>query len=548
MNVKGLIKGAWSNGIAKKLLILLVLSLIIFVIGVMIGSWVLGEKSLGWKGFLSGYVVFAVLFISVMINVFKNTSESMREGKKHVDVRGHVLVLGAGHQLKSILRALKGDKRPIVVMSRRDIDGHFIHYKKDYENEDDLLYAGALLADMILVIGEDGPERDSRNLHCVEVLRSISEKAMRDIHCHLLLSNPSTSEILWYLKAPEQNKGHLLVDVFNEYEFMSEQLLVGTDFLPTIREAENERLHVVLLGTGPIAQAVAFAVANVCHYPNFKRTNLKTCITFVDEDCEKWVDRLVVSRMGLFRLSKYTYVDANGNKVSHDPETNRGDYLDVEWNFVDAYCEADLARNFIAAVAASPKERLVVCICKEDASKAISTLVHLPRAVYDNADIAVYWREANDDIIKRINESGMYGYVRIMGDIDEMKEFVRSKRVERGQRANYVRERHLNPETRDTEEKMWYRLSEADKTAAIYCANALPLRKRCFEITDDDSLLRDAEHRRWMMSMLLMGYRSGPTDERTFTRHDIIPFDRLPEELKTKDSYILENAEYIMNG
>ena len=77
-------------------------------------------------------------------------------------------------------------------------------------------------------------------------------------------------------------------------------------------------------------------------------------------------------------------------------------------------------------------------------------------------------------------------------------------------------------------------------TAAIYCANALPLRKRCFEITDDDSLLRDAEHRRWMMSMLLMGYRSGPTDERTFTRHDIIPFDRLPEELKMKDSYILE--------
>ena len=96
MNVKGIIKGAWSNGLAKKILILLGLSLIIFVIGVFLGSWVLGEKSLGWKGFLSGYVVFAVLFISVMINVIKNTSESMREGKKHVDVRGHVLVYLAG--------------------------------------------------------------------------------------------------------------------------------------------------------------------------------------------------------------------------------------------------------------------------------------------------------------------------------------------------------------------------------------------------------------------------------------------------------------------
>ena len=55
MNYNGLIKGAWSNGIAKKLLILLGLSLVIFVIGVLLGSWVLGEKTLGWKGFLSGY-------------------------------------------------------------------------------------------------------------------------------------------------------------------------------------------------------------------------------------------------------------------------------------------------------------------------------------------------------------------------------------------------------------------------------------------------------------------------------------------------------------
>jgi hypothetical protein len=52
MNYNGLIKGAWSNGIAKKLLILLGLSLVIFVIGVLLGSWVLGEKTLGWKGFL----------------------------------------------------------------------------------------------------------------------------------------------------------------------------------------------------------------------------------------------------------------------------------------------------------------------------------------------------------------------------------------------------------------------------------------------------------------------------------------------------------------
>ena len=88
MNFKGIIKGAWSNGLAKKLVILLGVSLIIFVIGVFLGSWVLGEKTLGWKGFLSGYVVFAVLFISVMINVFKSTAESMRKGENHCCLPG----------------------------------------------------------------------------------------------------------------------------------------------------------------------------------------------------------------------------------------------------------------------------------------------------------------------------------------------------------------------------------------------------------------------------------------------------------------------------
>jgi hypothetical protein len=69
-----------------------------------------------------------------------------------------------------------------------------------------------------------------------------------------------------------------------------------------------------------------------------------------------------------------------------------------------------------------------------------------------------------------------------------------------------------------------------------------------YVVNDDDYLFREAEHRRWMMSMLLMGYRSGPTDERTFTHEDIVPFERLSEENRTKNSYILENAEYIMNG
>jgi hypothetical protein len=48
--------------------------------------------------------------------------------------------------------------------------------------------------------------------------------------------------------------------------------------------------------------------------------------------------------------------------------------------------------------------------------------------------------------------------------------------------------------------------------------------------------------------MLLMGYSSGLTDERTLTYQVIVPFNRLSDEQKSKDSYVLENAEYIMNG
>ena len=71
--------------------------------------------------------------------------------------------------------------------------------------------------------------------------------------------------------------------------------------------------------------------------------------------------------------------------------------------------------------------------------------------------------------------------------------------------------------------------------------------------------LSEVEHRRWMTTVLLTGYRAAPKCERSdrgrfkelknkeFIHLDIAPYDELAHEAD-KDRLIVQNIPYIMNG
>lgn len=196
-------------------------------------------------------------------------------------------------------------------------------------------------------------------------------------------------------------------------------------------------------------------------------------------------------------------------------------------------------------------EVLRVVVCQGDERQAINTALHLPRAVYGAAKLAV-WLKRPSELVRRANLTGMYGHIEILGQGRGMQAdplFLR--RSLRGMRVNFVYHRaYVNPQATD-EWQAWYAISEADKYSSIICGNALLVRQWCFEGHNHSEADRraayEAEHRRWVMSELIMGFRpAATTNKKVFEHADLVPFEELSAEEQGKDAILIDAMPYIL--
>lgn len=492
--------------------------------------------------------LFSALLVSVFTNVFENIREAAQNGSRRYALRDHVLIIGADKRLEGILRALAGEGRTAVVMAeaKPDVDASvgYIFYCGHRDVLADLASARPEHASAIYIIGEEGEEdHDDLNLKCLDMLTELTQSARHDIKCYMTIRDYTTTEVFQYLKARPEGR-LLLVDTINDNEYKAEQLLVNSDrqFTPILRSGDKRRAHFVIVGTGPIAQAVAYTAAHICHYANYCEAGLRTLITFVGEDMEQWRDRLVASRPALFAMSHYRLVHADGTVEVHQPEG--GDFIDVEWQFVDAAETSPLARRIIEEQSDSATR---VVVCHDDARSALESALHLPRRIYEEVRVAVYL-PGSDRLIRRANATGMYGHIEVFGQMDgTLGDPLFCRRSLCGQRVNYVYHRAYAAEVMPTAEQAWYSICEADKYSSIFCANAMPLRRACFDMEGDRRPIYEAEHRRWMMSELIMGFAPGAkTDKKRFIHADIVPFDDLTKEEQNKDQILIDAMDYIL--
>ena len=492
--------------------------------------------------------LFSALLVSVFTNMFENIREAAQNGARRYALRGHVLVVGADGRLESILRALAAEGRTAVVLAeeRPEVDAaiDYVFYRGRRDVEADLASARPDLASAIYVIGGEGEEgHDDLNLKCLDLLTALTRKATHDIRLYMTIRDFTTTEVFQYLKDRPEGR-LLLVDTINDSEYRAEQLLVdpARGFTPVLREGDRRQAHFIVIGTGAVAQAVAYTAAHICHYASYREAGVRTRITFVGEGMERWRDHMVASRPALFALSHYWLVRADGTVERHAPEG--GDFLDVEWQFVDSHESSPLARRVMEEQADGATR---VVVCHTDSRRAIEAALHLPRKVGAVARTAVYM-PSSDRLIERAAATGMYGHIETFGRMDStLGDPLFRRRSQCGQRVNYVYHRAYSPEVLSSAEEAWYAISEADKYSSVYCANAMPLRRVCFAMTGDRMAVYEAEHRRWMMSELIMGFAPGAaTDKRRFIHADIVPFDDLTPEEQVKDKILIDAIDYIL--
>lgn len=492
--------------------------------------------------------LFSALLVSVFSNLFENIREAAQNGERRYRLSGHVLVFGSGRRLPSIVRAINEEGRTAVVMTtaKPDLDDtlNFIFYHGRRDIEADVLSARPEHAQAIYIIGEeDEPAHDDRSLACLDILTRATSRAAHDIHCFLTLRDYASTEVFQYLKARPEGR-LLLVDTVNEHEYMAEQLLVGSanTFTPVLRSGDTRRAHFVIIGTGAVAQAVAYTVAHICHYPGYAERGLRTRITFIAPGMAYWRDHLVASRPALFSLCHTRFVSADG--TAEDSVPQGGDFIDVEWQFVDGDATSPVAR---AVMESQTDSATRIVVCHADPAHAVNDTLHLPRKVYGEAPVAVYM-PGGSNLLTRAAATGMYGHIELFGQVgDGQGDPLFSRRSSRGQRVNFVYHRAYADHKLPTPEAAWFTVSEADKYSSIFCANAMPLRRLCFDMEGDRRPVYEAEHRRWMMSELVMGFAPAPqTDKRRFLHADIVPFDELTPEEQEKDKILIDAMDYVI--
>lgn len=519
-----------------------------------------------------GVFLFSALLISVFTNTFDNISEASRRGERRYRLKGHTLFLGNTSRLLEMLQQFTAEHpRDIaVVMTTSDVErlrdlltpalgvkamNRVVLYSGERESERSLRSACVAQAAAAYILGEAGEaDRDSLNLKCLGLIRNIRKESSGRFDCYLSVENDATLKVVLYDKS---KFGNMSLEVINAMEYEAEQLLVDGDFLPAIDPEDSRRSHIVVFGTSAMAAAFARVCAHISHYPNFDTKGVRTRITFVDTDMQRFMDNFIATHDELFALSRRRYVDADGNVEDFVPAD---DYLDIEWEFIDSYATSQMVDGMVAGWAADSGELLSLAFCDNVAADRIREVLYYGSRGLD-ASLCV-WTPDGSDIVDMALATDMYTAIRCFGsEYNPGADPLFTRRATRGMRVNHIYDMAFGGGG-DAEEA-WRKLIVAHKYSSIMCANAQSLRERNFAgVQCDSRSVYECEHRRWMLSVLLMGYKALSPDaaakaraagqfktlKNSFIHIDIVPYDHLPEEEKSKDKVIINNFGYISTG
>lgn len=588
---------ALSEGLGSQLLWLLVAALLAFLLLWGLSCLIFPGWQFGWQDLIALYIdpgcfsgrgehdwfrlsvaligvlLFSTLLISVFNNLFDNIVEMVRTGHRRYALKNHILFLGAGKELIPVLKKhyASGDSRDIAIMTSGDIetlrsqlelkleDNSFVKrlylYQGDRDVRADLESACAGKASLIYIFGESGEQaHDSRSLACYDILKLVCKEDGVKANCYVSLESDASMDVILKLKESASTP-NLKTDFVCSEDNTVEQLLVHQDFLPVIKRDDKAYAHIVILGTGTLSDRLCALASQLCHYPDYADgRQRRTLITVAGEGMRSWRDAFVASKRACFELSRYSYIGPDGQKEIHEPDPLYGDFLDVEWQFIDAAPGNPLLEKQMQIWNEESKaggQELRLIICSDVQNDAERILLCLPPYMLDCRK-AIYVSQ-NPALLKTAIASGQFGPILLFGPGTDTYDPLFEARAKAGMQVNSIYENHFSDNPRPPLEA-WYSLREAHKFSSIYSSFAMPLRRSCFGDDCSERDLFECEHRRWMSTMLMSGYRAltpgeiarvraegRVKEEKDRFRHvDIVPYDDLPEEEKDKDRVLVE--------
>ena len=177
-----------------------------------------------------------------------------------------------------------------------------------------------------------------------------------------------------------------------------------------IRADDDKRVHLVIIGMSKMGVALAEQTLYLAHYLNADKQ--RTRITFIDSEADKKMDFFNGCHATLLELMRHRYVDSQQDIHAPwiDPmqskdckwkhlSTDSKNFIDTEVEFVKGNVESDAVRAYLCEIAADTQSKLTIAVCLNHTNQALAASLYLPIEVYESAqvqDVWVYQRDVQD--------------------------------------------------------------------------------------------------------------------------------------------------------
>lgn len=532
-----------------------------------------------------GYFLLNGLLISMVINWFDRRRELWLKGEIRYNRffkrknRKHYVIIGGNDIVQSIVKQLfQNNGTPYIAIltssKTEDFRRELFSSLNEIQQQHVIIYHGNRIsqkeieklhlenAKELYIIGEntrtDDVEsyHDTMNMECLKLVCNTVEKTTpsnkrkEKLICRVMFEFQTTFSVFQFFDINKKVCSIIDFRPFNYYEMWAQKILINKEispqnlevafkeggFLPLegaegIKEHDDSHVHLFIVGMSRTGVAMAIEAAHLCHFPNYENKKIRTKITFIDKNAATEKDYFMGRFKELFALSHWRYgnIEKDGNlqwkdQYRHVPvgyDYLGGDFLDIEWEFINGGIETAAVQNYILD-SANPLAKVTIAICLPESNSSHAAALYLDKKIYESdsvLQVLVYNRYGNA-IVNAISDGGSvhpycgklrhYGY----SNFNFLKDLEQGEEIGRKINDAYCNMRvdtQYNPDRSNYKGKS----DVANFWSSIYNGNTMwtKLRSICFNpvtfLNDERSieLLANVEHNRWNMEELLMNFR-----------------------------------------
>jgi hypothetical protein len=381
---------------------------------------------------------------------------------------------------------------------------------------------------------------DIKNIKCLRIIAQQREGQKTLLPCRVMFESQSSFSVFQYSEISSELKRIIAFKPVNYYELWAQKVLVGwrrdSKYIPLdgwdgIHADSNDYVHLIVVGMSKMGLALAVEAAHLAHYPNYVTKGIKTRITFIDKNasCEGLAFRARFKE--LFALSHWAEGCVHAGKLvfeHNEPELQAhlgGDFVDVEWEFINADVEDSCVQGYIKSATESTA-KATIAFCLKNPSQAFASAIYSERDIFSKAQQILVYNRYSDALVEELIQSESRlcnpysNKMRAFGMADGVycEDLVRKLETiaQRNGEEYSAIYKQLQEKGLLYDEGSGLGKSEVAKWwSNVYNGQMLWSKLRSWPggVADQIDVASNVEHNRWNMEQLLMGFRPMTEEE-----------------------------------